>query len=276
MRDMLHQGGQGERRDKDRADAHEADAHEADAREGALIRALRATATRCGLDESTRHAMRARVLSRAAAAKAAKAAAPRSADVVSNGPRLASRRLAARFIAVVTASSMLGGSGGLAYAAQDAVPGERLYGVKRVTERAGSALALTPDARARMELVLVRRRQAEVDLLSERDPAVAAVYTEEAVAQAHRAARATAALSEPAKADLVGRLIAITARQRVRIAEIAVMLGADAGPGIREALSRAGEKARSQALEIMLQRDAAAPSPPPDERPPSGPDPADE
>lgn len=76
--------------------------------------------------------------------------------------RTAHLRTSARVaLATMTASSMIG-SAGVAVAAQQALPGDPLYGVKHLTEDARLLLAVDGDAEARLHLVFARERLEEL------------------------------------------------------------------------------------------------------------------
>ncbi len=68
-------------------------------------------------------------------------------------------------IATMTASSMLG-TAGVAVAAQDALPGELLYGLKGLTEDARLALAEDALAEARLHLAFAQERLEELETLA--------------------------------------------------------------------------------------------------------------
>lgn len=70
-------------------------------------------------------------------------------------------------VATMTASSMLG-TAGVAVAAQDAVPGDLLYGVKTLTEDARLLLATDDVAQARLHLAFARERLEELQAGSAR------------------------------------------------------------------------------------------------------------
>lgn len=80
--------------------------------------------------------------------------------------RTAGLRASARVaVATMTASSMIG-SAGVAVAAQDALPGELLYGVKGLTEDARLALATSDVAQARLHLAFAQERLEELEAMS--------------------------------------------------------------------------------------------------------------
>ncbi len=90
--------------------------------------------------------------------------------------RTANLRHSARVaVATMTASSMIG-SAGVAVAAQEALPGDALYGLKGVTEDARLLLATSDVAQARLHLAFARERLLELQASANRlsaDQAVA-------------------------------------------------------------------------------------------------------
>ncbi len=73
------------------------------------------------------------------------------------------RRLAFACLSLALALSV--GSAGIAYAAQDTLPGDSLYGVKLSIESARLALAIDPDARVRLLTVFADKRIGEASAL---------------------------------------------------------------------------------------------------------------
>ena len=73
------------------------------------------------------------------------------------------RRLA--FVCLSLAMALVVGSAGIAYAAQDTLPGDSLYGVKLGIERARLALAIDPDARVQLLTGFADKRIAEAGAL---------------------------------------------------------------------------------------------------------------
>ncbi len=74
------------------------------------------------------------------------------------------RRMAMAMLGVVLLLTVSTGAVGVASA--DALPGDRLYGVKRLGEQVRLVLAVTPDARAAVEVDLSRARAAELSGLA--------------------------------------------------------------------------------------------------------------
>lgn len=82
------------------------------------------------------------------------------------GARTARLRTSTRMaVAAMTASSMLG-TAGVAVAAQDALPGELLYGLKNLTEDVRLALAEDGLAQARLHLAFAEERLDELEALT--------------------------------------------------------------------------------------------------------------
>lgn len=80
--------------------------------------------------------------------------------------RTANLRASARVaVATLTASSMIG-TAGVAVAAQEALPGDVLYGLKGITEDARLLLATSDVAQARLHLAFARERLAELQAMS--------------------------------------------------------------------------------------------------------------
>ena len=78
-----------------------------------------------------------------------------------------------RLVAVASAAVLLGGTAGMATAAQNAMPGEALYPVKRGIEKAEAGLSLGSAARGRDLLHQATGRLGEADGLVGRDPSTA-------------------------------------------------------------------------------------------------------
>jgi len=103
-------------------------------------------------------------------------------------PRRRDRRIAV----AVTTLAILGGSTGVSFAAQNALPGDSLYPIKRILESARTSLSSTDQARADRMMGLAEGRLDEAQALALRDSAEsqAAIPTalEDFVAQASQAA----------------------------------------------------------------------------------------
>jgi hypothetical protein len=78
-----------------------------------------------------------------------------------------------RLVAVASAAVLLGGTAGMATAAQNAMPGEVLYPVKRGIEKAEAGLSLGSAARGRDLLHQATGRLGEAEGLVDRDPSTA-------------------------------------------------------------------------------------------------------
>ena len=78
-----------------------------------------------------------------------------------------------RLVAVASAAVLLGGTAGMATAAQNAMPGEALYPIKRGIEKAEAGLSLGSAARGRDLLHQATGRLGEADGLVGRDPSTA-------------------------------------------------------------------------------------------------------
>jgi hypothetical protein len=76
-----------------------------------------------------------------------------------------------RLVAVATAAVLVGGTAGMAAAAQHALPGEALYPIKRGIESAQVGLATSPDSRGNHLLGQARDRLVEVQGLVAQGPA---------------------------------------------------------------------------------------------------------
>jgi hypothetical protein len=100
-------------------------------------------------------------------------------------------------LAALVLALMLLGTTGVVVQAEDSVPGDALYGVKRVAESARMALTVGPLRRARLHLQLADRRFDELQRLADRGGAVDAGLIDELLAE-HRAVLAeTERLDDP-------------------------------------------------------------------------------
>ncbi|MFW6773708.1 DUF5667 domain-containing protein [Nocardioides sp. CPCC 205120] len=79
-------------------------------------------------------------------------------------------------VAAATVAVLAGGSSTMAYAAQDALPGDSLYPVKRALEGARGTISLTDASRGTVTLRHAEQRLAEVQGLVERDDAASTSY----------------------------------------------------------------------------------------------------
>lgn len=119
-------------------------------------------------------ASRRRVVERIGQEQAAKAVPIYTRGVIAIGQLLQNvtvqRRLAFQLAALVLLMFLLvGGSGGAARAAQKALPGEPLYGVKIMMEKAALALAVEEGEKAELHIRYAQRRLAEIQALIEED-----------------------------------------------------------------------------------------------------------
>lgn len=152
------------------------------------------------------------------------------------GARTARLRTSTRMaVATMTASSMLG-TAGMAVAAQDALPGELLYGVKGLTEDARLALAEDSLAQARLHLSFAQERLEELETLAGRldSDEVVALLAEMDV---HSEAGAEV-LMDGVNAGAIdaGELRDFTARQRSRLAGVLAELPLLARPVAEDSL----------------------------------------
>lgn len=134
-------------------------------------------------------------------------------------------------MATAVASGMLG-SAGVAAAAQHALPGEALYGVKRTTESLRLALAGSPAEEARVHLALAEERLEEIrDGLGTlgTDPVVDTLddMDHSSVEGADLVIEAIAGGADPALFD---ELMAFTTRQRTGLVDIYDQLPIEARP----------------------------------------------
>ncbi|MDF9716720.1 hypothetical protein INN71_11070 [Nocardioides sp. ChNu-153] len=79
-------------------------------------------------------------------------------------------------VAAASVAVLAGGSSTMAYAAQDALPGDSLYPVKRALEGARGTISLTDASRGTVTLRHAEQRLAEVQGLVERDDAASTSY----------------------------------------------------------------------------------------------------
>ncbi len=91
------------------------------------------------------------------------------------GARSAARGIGRRAVLVGTAAllAVVAVAGGSVFASRNALPGDALYGVKRVAESAGLAMTFDDTAKGRRQLQLATRRIDEVEQLAARGPAAA-------------------------------------------------------------------------------------------------------
>jgi uncharacterized membrane protein YgcG len=200
------------------------------------------------IGESRRAAMRERVLDRVLAAGSAAPAPVRKAARAATG-----RSFTARLIAVATAVSVFGSSA-VAYAAEGAMPQDALYPVKRAMQTAALAVAPTASIRAGLAIRMADDRVAEAADVASSDPELANELAREARETLYEAAAQAGGMSGEARDDVVARLIAIGARQREHLMQIAARLPDAAQAGIMRAIARAGGEARARAIEVHLAR----------------------
>lgn len=218
---------------------------------------LSETASRFELDPERRARVRVRVLATVTAAPSAEAltrfAAARRARQATRARTLRWPRL----VAIITAASMVSGPA-VAWASGDALPGGPLYLVKRLGERVVVAVQTNAEARARLRVLQAERRADELDRLSVKDPAAAAAFAPEVVAEAYKAAEACKDLPGSRSAAVITRLAAITERQRARLEALRDRLPLTAQQGIDQALANAGGDARMQAADVHRARTRTA------------------
>lgn len=145
-----------------------------------------------------------------------------------------------RAVAVATAAVLLGGSAGMAAAAEDALPGEVLYPVKRGIERAEATLSLGRDARGRDLLHQADDRLAEVSrLLDDAGPTALPQVTPTLHAFDAQAAQGagllTSAYQDSRDPRAVADLRSFTARSLRTLEGLSATAPADARPALQEA-----------------------------------------
>ncbi|QWZ07189.1 hypothetical protein KRR39_17150 [Nocardioides panacis] len=157
-----------------------------------------------------------------------------------------------RLVAVATATVLLGGTAGMATAAQDAMPGEVLYPVKRGIEQAEAGLSLGSAARGRDLLHQATGRLGEAGRLVDRDPSTATLqvpgtistFTAQATRGSDLLLASYAADGDPATVGTVrefaaASLSAVTALTRTAPEEAQPALR-DAALALRDIDTRAG------------------------------------
>lgn len=88
-------------------------------------------------------------------------------------PRSRARVLGRRAVLIGAAAvlAVVAAAGGSIFASRDALPGDALYGIKRVAESAGLAMTFDDAAKGRRQLQLATKRIDEVEQLARREPA---------------------------------------------------------------------------------------------------------
>lgn len=212
------------------------------------LQAMLAAGGEVTVGDSRRAAMRGRVLERVLAAEpGATAPGRRPARAATT------RSLTARLVAVATAVSVFGSSA-VAYAAEGAMPQDALYPVKRAMQAAALAVGPTASIKAWLAIRMADDRLAEAADVASSDPERANELAREARETLYEAAAQAGGMSGEARDDVVASLIAIGARQREHLIQIASRLPDAAQAGIMRAIARAGGEARARAIEVHLAR----------------------
>ncbi|MBI4498997.1 MAG: hypothetical protein HY689_13985 [Chloroflexi bacterium] len=153
------------------------------------------------------------------------------------------RRFSMPIIVAVAFAFMVATSGGAAFAAQDAQPGDLLYGLKTAIEQVQVVTASSEEAKAQAHLEIAAKRLAEVEQALEKDNGEAARIAAEgyaqAVAQAQVRIEQAEAQGKPVEAVLE-RLEANLERQQAALEKAAGKAAAAA----QAALEKAGERAQ--------------------------------
>ncbi|MFA9446284.1 DUF5667 domain-containing protein [Egicoccus sp. AB-alg6-2] len=183
------------------------------------------------LSQANREAMRARLLADIANERPETAPAPARP---SRQERFRSTRVG---IATGLASAMLG-SAGVAFAAQDALPGDTLYRVKQATETARLSLAGDVVQHGRLQLRFAEERLDEVATGSDR---LGSDRLTEALAEMDQrsldgAQDLIAAAERTADGELLAEVDAFTQRQASRLVEIYDALPAEVRPRAEDSL----------------------------------------
>lgn len=154
-------------------------------------------------------------------------------------------------ILIVVLALVLAGGGGIVYASTDSLPGDPLYGVKRVTEQIQLFFAPTGTRRAELHMRFAERRLEETQALIETEGKVDE-ETLAAIAEETELAFEEVERAHPAdKSKLVEKLVSLTEGQQSVLKRVQAKVPEAAQKGLSRALEasqRGHEKAR-EALE---------------------------
>jgi hypothetical protein len=147
-----------------------------------------------------------------------------------------------RLVAAATAAVLLGGTAGIASAAQGALPGEALYPIKRGIEDARVGLATSPGAEGRQLLAHATDRLAEVQGLVAAGPGAGASQIPATLGEFSNEARRGADLLLTSYADnhdpeTIATLRAFAARDQDTLTALADSAPPEAQPALGEALT---------------------------------------
>ncbi len=147
---------------------------------------------------------------------------------------------------VVILSTILGGTAATAYAAQDDMPGQPLYGLKLYTEDARLGLALSTQTRLNLNLEFANRRVDEIAFLAAKDQVPPEQVLNRLQTQLDQALKVSAGLDDQGmQAALQGEMQSLQIQERT-LQQVQLHNGSPAEP----ALLQAREMIRAQ-LQIV-------------------------
>ena len=147
------------------------------------------------------------------------------------------RRLAFAAVSVVLAVTL--GTAGVAYAAQEALPGEALYGVKRGLESARWSLTVEPEAQVELLSALAAERVMEVEALAQAGSEALVVQTLEDYQRTLEQLQSSAAgLSSEARAAALAQAEAQVQQHVIVLERVKAQVPEKAQAAIERALER--------------------------------------
>jgi hypothetical protein len=147
------------------------------------------------------------------------------------------RRFAFAAVSVVLAFTL--GTAGVAYAAQEALPGEALYGVKRGLESARWSLTVEPEAQVQLLSALAAERVMEVEALAQAGSEALVVQTLEDYQRTLEQLQSSAAgLSSEARAAALAQAEAQVQQHVIVLERVKAQVPGQAQAAIERALER--------------------------------------
>lgn len=179
------------------------------------------------------------------------------------------RRLAWAALALLLALLL---STGTAWAAQDSLPGELLYPVKRATEQARLSLTRRPEARSNLLISLAERRLDEVAQLCPEGDCPQDLL-DSLAAQTSAAQAEIERIPQGERTQLLEKIVALTERQQDVLTQVLEKAPAPARPGLERALERSqqGKERARQSLEREKTHRSKPDTPPGQEHTPGPP-----
>jgi hypothetical protein len=145
-------------------------------------------------------------------------------------------------------------------ASASSLPGEALYPVKLVTEKARLAITFRQESQARLHLTFAERRLAEMEALFAQNRVVEESLVSDLATETELALEAIEQMSAAHKEKVGTKLLALTERQQGVLTFVQARAPEEAQRGLSRALE-ASRRGHERAMEVLGRRPKASPAP---------------